>query len=258
MEKREIKIMRIPAKYAPERRGKWVCPDQFDARILSGPNLPKPLHGVNPRTYMGSVTWDKLRKRTYFMAGYKCQICGADCSEPGAMDAHELYDINYWGGTSTFSKVVGICKKCHNFYHSGRLLTLYKQGNPLYTKEKVLDIVEHGFKLIHDWNETHPDEPKLKAYETFIEYYKNDTLKPEMEKLIDKYDISFWGEDKKRIADWEDWVLIYGKTKIPTPYKDYEAWEKAMEGFSKRDNMRQMDNPFKGGAFDEIAELLKS
>ena len=182
-------------KYPIETRTKWECPDEVDARILGGPNLPKPLHGCAPRVYMGAITWDKMRKRTYYLAKYKCQICGADCSDPGSMDAHELYTIDYTQGTSTFNKVVGICKKCHNFYHSGRLITLCKKHIPFYSPDAVLTIAEHGFKLIHDWNEANPKEPKLKAYSTFIEYLKHKELSPKMEELIEKYDIEFWQKD---------------------------------------------------------------
>ena len=210
-----------------------------------------------PRVYMGAITWDKMRKRTYYLAKYKCQICGADCSDPGSMDAHELYTIDYTQGTSTFNKVVGICKKCHNFYHSGRLITLCKKHIPFYSPDVVLTIVEHGFKLIHDWNEANPKGPKLKAYSTFIEYLKHKELSPKMEELIEKYDIEFWEEDKKKYAPWGDWKLIFGKKIYPTPYENYEAWEKAMDKASRSDVIRQIDNPFSSGAFKEIAEIIK-
>lgn len=169
-----------------EKRTRWDCPDKADARILAGPNLAKPLHSLNPRTIMGGPAWDRMRKRVYYLAKYKCEICGADCSEPGSMDAHELYSIDYEAGTATFSLVIGICKACHNFYHSGRLITLFKQGVPFYSKEIILSIVEHGFKLIYDWNKAHPDEPKLKAYATFLEYAKQPELAEQMEKLIER------------------------------------------------------------------------
>lgn len=244
-------------KIKVEKKTSWLCPHDYNQIILSGPNLPKPLHGVNPRTFMGSVAWGKTRKRTYYLAKYKCQICGADCSESGSMDAHELYDIDYVKGTSTFKRVVGICKNCHNFYHSGRLITLYRRRNPLYPSSKVLSIVEHGFQVIYKWNQAHPDEPKLKAYETFLEYLKHDELSPKMEELIEKYEIEFWGEDKKKLAEWGDWKLVFGNREYPTPYKDYVAWEEAMKEASRNDNVRKINSPFTGGVYDEILETLK-
>lgn len=250
--------MRIPAIYAPEKKTRWECPEENDARILGGPNLPKPLHGCAPRVYMGAQTWDRLRKRTYYMAKYKCQICGADCSDPGSMDAHELYTIDYEKGTSTFIKTVGICKACHNFYHSGRLITLFKRGVPFYSADVVLSIVEHGFKQIHEWNLNHPDEQPLRAYGTFLEYLRQDSLGPKITELIDKYQIKFWLEDKKKMADWGDWKLLYGKKEYATPYKTYQDWEDAMEQASKNDVMRQTKNPFQGEVFDEIQGLIEN
>lgn len=235
-----------------------MCPDIDGAPILSGPNLVKPLHSLNPRTIMGDVAWGRLRKKTYYLADYKCQVCGKDCSEPGSMDGHELYSVNYVTGEARFARVVGICKRCHSFYHSGRMLTLYKNKNPLYPKEKVLDIVEHGFKIIHDWNESHTRKDRLKTYEVFLEYLRQPELAEKMEELIEKYKIEFWGEDTKRMCDWEDWKLIFGNREFPTPYENYEAWEEAMKAASKTDTIRQIENPFSGGAFDEISSILKN
>lgn len=245
-------------KYEIEKRTRWKCPDEIDARILGSPNIVKPLHGCPPRTFMGQTAWDKLRKRIYYLADYKCQICGVDCSAPGQIAAHELYTVNYIDGTSVYEKAICICPSCHNMIHSGRLLTLFKQGNFLYPKKKVLSVIEHGFKLIHEWNEAHPDSTKLKAYETITEYIRCENIKKEVEELIEKYNIEFWGEDKKSMAKWGDWKLIYGNKEYPTPYKDYAAWEKAMGEKTKEDVVRQMNNPFSGGAFDEIEKLLAS
>lgn len=242
--------------YEVEKRISWHCPEEVDARILGGPNVVRPLHGQPPRVYMGQTAWDGLRKRGYYLANYKCEICGADCSKPGALDFHELYHVEYQLGTSTFAKAIALCKPCHAFYHSGRLITLFKKGVPYYQKKQVLGIVEHGFKLIHDWNKAHPDVPKVKAYATFLEYLKEPRLKKEMEELIDKYEMEFWEEDKKKYAKWGDWRLIFGTRSYPTKYKSYEDWEKAMEEASKNDSDRKAANPFSGGVYDEIKGLL--
>lgn len=243
-------------KYKVEKRTRWDCPERNDARILGGPNLAKPLHSLNPRTIMGGPAWDRLRKRTYYLAGYKCQICGADCSKPGSLDGHELYDMDYAKGTAKFNRVVAICKRCHDAYHSGRLITMHSRGVPIYSTGYVLTVVEHCFKLIHDWNESHPDEPKLKAYATFLDYLKKPELEKKMKKLIEEYETEFWTEDEKKNADWGSWKLIWGSKEYPTPYKNYEAWEKVMEDKGKKDFEQSASNPFKGGAYDEIASLL--
>lgn len=243
-------------KYKVEKRTRWECPEENDARILGGPNIVRPLHGHAPRVYMGQATWDRIRKRTYYLAGYKCQICGADCSKPGQCEAHELYHVEYQAGMSTFVKVVNLCSRCHAFYHSGRLITLYKKGVPYYQKQHLLAVVEHGFKLISDWNKANPDKPKIKAYGVFLDYLKEPKLIEEMTFLINKYGIEFWREDEKKMAKWEDWKLLYGNKIYPTKYKTYADWEKAMEEASKNDSARQVNSPFSGGVYDDINALL--
>lgn len=246
-------------EYKIERRLKWICPEEGGAPLLTMPNLPKPIHGLNPRTIMGDTAWEKMRKRSYYLAGYKSEISGVSCPTPGSMHAHEAYDINYVTGECKFRRIFAITPKEHIYFiHSGRALTLYKNHNPLYPADALLAGVENGFKLIYEWNKAHPREPKLKAYMTFLEYLRQPELTERMETLIDKYEIEFWGEDLKRMCDWEDWRLVFGKKEYPTPYKDYQAWEEAMKIAAKQDTIRQIENPFSGGAYDEIAELLKN
>lgn len=250
-------------EYPVEERLKWMCPEGGGAPLLTMPNIPKPLHGCSPRSYMGNVAWNKARKTAYYKAGYKSEISGILCAEPGSLHAHEAYDINYVTGECVFKRIFAITPQEHVYFiHSGRALTLYKNGNPLYTKEKLLAGVENGFRMIYEWNKAHPREKKLKVYKTFLEYLKQDELVEEMKNLIFVYEIEFWGENKKVRCDWEDWKLIIPKpdgTKEvhPTPYKDEHEWEEAMQEASKKDTVRQIENPFVGGAFDEITEILK-
>lgn len=59
---------------------KWVAPSKDDdpVKVLSMPNVPKPLHLRPPRSVLGQSTWDRMRKRCYYDAGYKCEACGAE------------------------------------------------------------------------------------------------------------------------------------------------------------------------------------
>lgn len=248
-------------KYPIEKRNKWKCPEGGGAPLLTMPNIVKPLQGqgCQPRTILGASVWDRLRKRTYFLAGYKSEISGVDLSKPGMCHAHELFDVDYKQGTATFKRCVCISPEEHIYFiHSGRMVTLYKRRNPLYSAKKVLDGVENGFKLIHDWNKAHPKETKLKAYQTLLELLKQEEIADKVEELIDKYEIEFWGEDTKNMAEWKEWKLIFGKKEYPTPYENCQAWEEAMKIASKNDTVRKASNPFKGGAYDEISAILKN
>lgn len=240
-----------------ERRKTWECPDGTGVPLITMPNVPKPLHGIPPRVIMGQTTWDKVRKRCYYDAGYKCEICGVDFADiKPRYAAHELYTYDYEEGVGRFERCIAICAKCHDAIHSGRLITMYKQGNPLYPKAYVLGVVEHCFKLVHDYNKEHDE--KLKLYNTFLRYLKVPELYGDMIKMIIKYDIEFYSEPL-HCADWEKWKMVWCGKEFPTPYKSYNDWESAMEERSELDTKRiaAKTNPFKGDVFDVIKDILE-
>lgn len=232
----------------------WLAPTGSGTFIITMPNVPRPLHGMPPRKIMGQKEWDKMRKRCYYDAEYKCEVCGAE-PERGGLDAHELYSVDWKEGTSTFVRCVALCKKCHSFIHSGRLITLYKQGNPLYTREYLLSVVEHGFKLISEHNKKYND--KLRAYGTFLEYLKVPSITHDIAGLIKKYHISFYTEPE-HIAKWGEWRLVWRGKEYYTPYKNQGEWQKAMIEYGKTDTKRKAKDPFKGKAYDVINEILGS
>lgn len=243
-------------RYDVVKQDGWVCPAGTGVPLITMPNVPKPLHGLPPRVIMGKTTWDHVRKKCYYDAGYKCEVCG--CEPPkGQLHAHELYSYDYKAGTGKFERCIAICKQDHDFIHSGRLITLYKQGNLLYPKEYVLGVVEKGFKLIHDYNCTHRNKEPLRVYSTFLEYLKVDSIHDEMVELLDKYDIKFYQHPDEGAA-WGDWRLILGNKEYPTPYADMNEWAKAMEEKSKTDTARMVSNPFDGESFDLVKAILGS
>lgn len=236
---------------------KWECPDGAGVPLITMPNVPKPLHGLPPRKIMGQAMWDRTRKRCYFDANYKCEICGAEPAK-GRLAAHELYSYDYTNGTGTFNRCIAVCPLCHNAIHSGRLLTMYKNRNVLYPKSYVLKVVEHCFKLVSEYNATHGNKKPLRVYNTFLNYLKVPTISSSVRELIDKYGILFYAVNEKKMADWEKWRLVWNKKEYPTPYKTFEDWKKAMEGAAKQDTARAAKNPFVGDVFDEIDEIVKN
>lgn len=219
-------------KVSVEYRSSWDAPKEDGAPILCMPNIPKPIQGdrCQPRSIMGRTAWDLCRKKTYYLANYKSQISGIDLSAPGQSQCHELFSYNYTDGLATFDRYVCISPLEHIYFiHSGRALTFYKKGDFRYSAKKLLEGAENGFRLIHEWNQAHPDEPQLKPYATFVGYLDFSDLAPTMEHLIEKYKISFWAEDPRSLAEWGKWRVRIGNREYPTPYKDHEAWEQAME-----------------------------
>lgn len=220
MDREDFDIIKVPV---------WVAPEEDGAKILTMPNIPTPLHQLAPRTVMGRTAWDHMRKKCYFDAGYKCQACGKELGR-GECDAHELYRINYVTGESKFERCVCLCHTCHRLgIHSGRALTMFKKGNPLMTKRMILEGAENLFKLLHEYNVAHPNAEPLRAYHTFVDYALWPPIHNEMMELIKKYDVKFYCEDHKRVAEWGKWNLVYGNKRYKTPYANKEEWEKAME-----------------------------
>lgn len=237
---------------------KWNAPDTGGVPILTMPNVPHPLHTVAPRTILGSSTWNHMRNKCYYDADYTCEVCGTkvvtEYNEDGSikhqynddgtlpkrnLHAHELYSYDYDKGIARFERCVALCNVCHvNFIHSGRMLTMYKQGDPLTTKETVLHGIEHGFKQIYDWNKEHYGEEKLRVFFAILEYLKVPELHDDIEALIDKYEIEFYvpmGEMMtKDNPVWNGWKLIIGNKEYPSPFHSRKEWEDAMETQNKK------------------------
>ena len=236
---------------------KWVAPEDGGAPILSMPNVPHPLHNLAPRTILGTTTWNHMRNRCYFEAGYKCEACGAKVKteyyDNGAvhhqyhddgtiakrnLHAHELYTYDYEKGTARFERCVALCECCHvRFIHSGRMLTMYKQGDPLTTAERVLEGLEHGFEQIKKYNDEHKGGEKLRVYYAVIDYVDDPVIGEKVWDLIDKYNIEFYMPDgemyPKGVPVWGGWKLVIGNKEYDSPFHSQKEWEKAMEKNNK-------------------------
>lgn len=159
----------------------------YDPTILIHPNIPKPLHGLNPRTIMGAAAWLELttnkRNSTHF-----CEACGTSKLISGTLECHEEYNINYEAGISKFIKIVAICKKCHEFIHCGRLkalmqqqavsrsyyLMILKRGRAILKKHKIRKMGYKGtiapwenWKLIFEGKEYKPLHKNMKEWKLF-------------------------------------------------------------------------------------------
>ena len=136
----------------------------YRPEILLHPNIPKPLHGVNPRTIKGDSWWAKQREQAYASTDYHCAACGVSASEAKEhkwLEAHELYDFDYAKGRMTFKETVPLCHYCHNYIHSGRMRMLVDKGEMLESKQ--LAITLHGNALIQKAGLKRPSPPKTCA-----------------------------------------------------------------------------------------------
>lgn len=114
-------------------------------QLLSAPNIPKPLHGLNPRTIMGRELWDAERQKVYQSTGFHCAACGVHKSMARKhrwLEAHEIFDIDYAKGRAHLLEIAPLCHFCHAFIHSG--LTRMRARKREITAQEVRDIMRHG------------------------------------------------------------------------------------------------------------------
>lgn len=156
--------------------------------LLLHPNIPKPLHGVNPRTILGQEWWDVQRRIAYEKFNFRCWGCGAKKGEnlySPYLFGHEAYNINYETGEVVLEEIVALCYSCHNYIHSGRWEMLLNGG--LITQKEYKDIRNHGDEL--------------------LKKFRLSPLPPPV-----------------RCAAWNRWCLILNNKKYFSRFKNYEEW----------------------------------
>jgi len=180
-----------------------------DASILLHPNIPKPLHLLNPRTILGVDWWNINRQIAYAKHDYHCYTCGIEKREAlyhHWLEAHEMYDINYYTGEVTFIELVALCYCCHNFIHDGRMRNLIRQGKFLMSDYDF--IIKRGDKILKVAGFPTKKENYIKiAKENEINYYKH--------------------------CEWKDWHLVINNINYGQRFKSYEEWNTY---FNKADN----------------------
>jgi len=144
----------MPRKFRKRRRPKW--PDPIRPELLLHPNIPKPLHGLNPRTLLGKKWWDEQRAIAYAVHNDRCWACGVHKSNAlfrKWLEAHEHYDYDYEKGRAELKEIVALCNPCHNYIHSGRLEALKTKGQ--ITKYQYDTIIKHGHTVLDFANLPH-------------------------------------------------------------------------------------------------------
>ncbi len=181
--------------------------------LLTHPNIPKPLHGINPRSIMGSEWWDKTRKSVYKKQNYTCAACGCHKSEDrfhNWLEAHEDYDIDYKKGVATLRDIVALCHSCHNFIHSGRLLSLYEKGE--ITKENAMYILKRGFSIL----KTNSLTPFAGTCDVYIKISGDTRMKNRAMNIAES--------QRCDMAEWGEWHLVIGESKHYSRFKNMNEW----------------------------------
>lgn len=171
--------------------------------LLLHPNVPKPLHGLCPRTINGVNWWNRTRKAVYKLTEYHCLACGVhklDAVNRQWLEAHEIYEIDYKKGTAKFKEIVPLCHYCHNFIHDGRLTDLLERGE--IHQSKFAAIIKHGDRVLSRAGLKKP-------------------TKLERDTMILNMEIA--GE----LAEWSKWRLIIGRKRYKPLYASMEEWQAA-------------------------------
>ena len=162
-------------------------------QLLLHPQIPKPLHGLNPRTLLGKPWWDRERKRAYRKHQWHCHACGIKNTKAVYhqwLEGHETYKINYDKGVALYLETVALCHCCHSYIHAGRLNILFTQKKIAIAKYKY--IINHGSRILRAAFLTPTAQP-------------NDVYKK---------------------VKFSSWRLQIGRSVFMSPFKNEAEWEK--------------------------------
>ena len=106
--------------------------------------IPKPLHGLTPRSIIGSTRWNNEKEIMRVRTKERCEACGRKSKD--GLEAHECYEVDYKKCTMIFTEVVGLCWRCHGFIHSGFIQS--QVAKKLMTFSEMSEIVARGFKIL--------------------------------------------------------------------------------------------------------------
>jgi hypothetical protein len=179
--------------------------------ILSHPNIPKPLHGIAPRTIKGTAWWNETRQKAYEKYDYHCIACGVHKSKAKWkqwLEAHEYWKIDYNTGICEIQSIEPLCHYCHNFIHSGRLKSLVDSNKMLMTSAQ--SVLEHGFKILAENN--------LKAFPGTISFAK--------EIGADTYGVKPYDLIINESVKWKDYVLVFEGKEYHSKFTSEKAWKK--------------------------------
>jgi hypothetical protein len=187
--------------------------------LLLHPNIPKPLHGINPRTILGQKWWNARRQLAYAEQDYHCWACGVHKTSAKYhqwLEAHEVYNIDYSTGRVEMEDICALCHSCHQYIHDGRMQKLLEQGKLSF--EKYLDILAHGERIV-------------KAYLRKVAVnYRGEAWKQPFEATMPFQDtfpnVSVPGLPRpvQSSAEWQEWHLVVEGQEYYTRFSDIQEW----------------------------------
>jgi len=191
--------------------------------LLLHPNIPKPLHGLAPRTLMKAKRWNEVRREAYAKNNYHCWACGAyreyDKEKlrfvEESLDCHEFYDIDYEAKTSTIVEFVALCKACHSYVHSGRMNGMYDKGR--LNEEDCYYITSHGDRVLSQAGldptvkkvDENTYEDEWSDWKLVVDSYSHGSIMESYDQWVVKYKLGSkeWKSFGKTLTDIPEYIL---------------------------------------------------
>ena len=185
-------------------------------RILLSGSIPRPLHGVNPRTIKGKDWWDRQRKKAYEHNNNHCHACGVfkrDAKLFQWLEAHEIYEVDYENYRMKFKGIVALCHCCHAVIHAGRTVNVYFADR--ISEHKFETIVLHGKKI---FTQQKLAKPIGFRYMELI-YYGYSALEAQ-ELIAEEYSDT----NPINMKTWSQWRLEFNGKLYPPKFETPEEW----------------------------------
>jgi 5-methylcytosine-specific restriction endonuclease McrA len=84
--------------------------------------VPSTAWFTNVRSEVSKAKWDKIRRKSYKSADYKCEICSESGLDQGfnhPVECHEIWNYNDVKKEQKLIGFISLCPKCHRCKHPG-------------------------------------------------------------------------------------------------------------------------------------------
>jgi len=80
--------------------------------------IPKSSHFKNVRSEVSKGEWDRIRKKVYKEADYRCEICNGK-GPKWPVECHEIFEYNTEEKIQKLIRLIALCPSCHEVKHIG-------------------------------------------------------------------------------------------------------------------------------------------
>jgi hypothetical protein len=81
----------------------------------------------NVRSEVTPEQWDRLRRKCYSAASYRCEICDGQ-GPKWPVECHEVWEYDDRRKVQSLKRLIALCPKCHGVKHIGRMQSTGKGG----------------------------------------------------------------------------------------------------------------------------------